>query len=85
MENHPIRHENPSYRLLISILLNGFITLLEVVGGILSNSLALISDAIHNLSDTLALILALVTNKVGGREPPIPHFRWNLMFAWIKQ
>ncbi len=69
MGNHPHRHENPSGRLFISILLNGLITLVEIVGGIFSNSLALISDAIHNLSDTLALILAWLANNVSGRKP----------------
>jgi cobalt-zinc-cadmium efflux system protein len=69
MGNHTIHHKNPSGRLLISILLNGLITLVEIVGGIFSNSLALISDAIHNLSDTLTLILAWVANKVGLKEP----------------
>jgi cobalt-zinc-cadmium efflux system protein len=69
MGNHTIQHKNPSGRLLISILLNGLITFVEIIGGIFSNSLALISDAIHNLSDTLALILAWIANKVGLREP----------------
>ena len=55
--------------MLISILLNGLITVTEIVGGIFSNSLALVSDAIHNLSDTLALMLAWVANRVGGRKP----------------
>jgi cobalt-zinc-cadmium efflux system protein len=62
-------HENPSGRLFISILLNGLITLVEIVGGIFSNSLALISDAIHNLGDTLALILAWLANNFSGRKP----------------
>jgi len=69
MGNHSHHHENPSGRLFISILLNGLITLVEIVGGIFSNSLALISDAIHNLSDTLALILAWLANSVSGRKP----------------
>lgn len=69
MGNHSHHHENPSGRLFISILLNGLITLVEIVGGIFSNSLALISDAIHNLSDTLALILAWLANNFRGRKP----------------
>ena len=69
MEHHSHRQENPSGRLLISILLNGLITLVEIGGGIFSNSLALISDAIHNLSDTLALILAWLANKFSGKKP----------------
>jgi len=68
MKNQVHHSVNPSGRLLISILLNGLITLTEIVGGILSNSLALISDAIHNLSDTLALTLAWIANRV-VRQP----------------
>jgi cobalt-zinc-cadmium efflux system protein len=60
---------NAAGRLLVSIVLNALITLTELVGGILSNSLALVSDAIHNLSDTLALVLARVANRVGERRP----------------
>ncbi len=70
MGNHAHHHHrDPSGRLLGSILLNGLITIAEITGGILSNSLALVSDAIHNLSDTLALILAWAANRIGGRKP----------------
>jgi cobalt-zinc-cadmium efflux system protein len=70
MEIHNHSHRTASSnRLLISIGLNALITLVEIAGGILSNSLALISDAIHNLSDTLALVLAWIANKIGERKP----------------
>jgi cobalt-zinc-cadmium efflux system protein len=62
-------HHNTGSRLLYSVLLNALITVLEIAGGIFSNSLALISDAIHNLSDTLALLLAWLANRVGKRRP----------------
>ena len=87
MGDHSKHRGNPSNRLLISILLNGSITLLEIAGGILSNSLALISDAIHNLSDTLALILAWVANKIGGKEPDVKrtfgYKRLEILSAFI--
>jgi len=69
MNKHSHSSGNPSVRLVISILLNAIITLVEISGGILSNSMALISDAIHNLSDTLALMLSWIANNVGGRKP----------------
>ncbi len=70
MDNHfHHQHSDSSGRLLLSILVNALITIVQIVGGILSNSLALISDAIHNLSDTLALMLAWFANKVGKRKP----------------
>lgn len=51
-------------RLLIAIGLNGFIFIVELIGGLLINSLALISDAMHNLSDFLALILSYVATHI---------------------
>jgi len=87
MENHSHRHENPSGRLLISIILNGLITLVEISGGIFSNSLALISDAIHNLGDTLALILAWLANRFSGRKPDarrtFGYKRFEILSAFI--
>lgn len=87
MINHSHYHENPSGRLFISILLNGLITLVEIVGGIFSNSLALISDAIHNLSDTLALILAWLANNFSGRKPntrrTFGYKRFEILSAFI--
>lgn len=52
---------------LIGILLNGGFIILEVVFGIFSNSLALLSDAGHNLSDVLGLVLAWVANELAKR------------------
>lgn len=43
------------FRLMVSLGLNLLITLSQVVGGILANSLGLLSDAAHNLSDVVAL------------------------------
>jgi cobalt-zinc-cadmium efflux system protein len=87
MKNHAPHPVNPSGRLLVSILLNGLITLTEIAGGILSNSLALISDAIHNLSDTLALTLAWIANRVGRRKPnarrTFGYKRFEILTAFI--
>jgi cobalt-zinc-cadmium efflux system protein len=48
-------------------LLNATITVAEIVGGILSGSLALLSDAIHNLSDTVAIALSYYANKIAQK------------------
>lgn len=55
-------------RLKFSILLNFLITLAEIIGGILSNSLALLSDSVHNLSDSLNLVASYIAIKIGERE-----------------
>ncbi|MCX6304562.1 MAG: cation diffusion facilitator family transporter [Bacteroidetes bacterium] len=87
MEKHHHNHKHAGSRLLLAILLNGLITLVEIAGGILSNSLALISDAIHNLSDTLALILAWLAGKAGARKPDqkrtYGYIRFEILSAFI--
>src|SRR5690554_6629311 len=50
------------------ILLNVVITASQLVGGILGNSMALISDAMHNLSDVAALIISLVAIILAKKE-----------------
>lgn len=57
----------PLSRLWASLGLTGGFMLAEVVGGILTGSLALISDAMHMLTDTAALAIALVAIHVGRR------------------
>jgi cobalt-zinc-cadmium efflux system protein len=54
--------------LFITILLNVGITVAQVIGGLLSGSMALLSDAAHNFSDVLSLIVSLVAEKLSGRE-----------------
>ncbi|MBN1533298.1 MAG: cation transporter [Spirochaetes bacterium] len=56
-------------RLLPVILLNSAITAAEYVGGTLSGSLALISDAGHNLSDVLSLMLGYAGERVSEARP----------------
>lgn len=64
---HDFEHMAPK-RLAISAVLNLVITIAQVVGGILSNSLSLLSDALHNFSDGMALVLAWVAQSVSGRK-----------------
>jgi cobalt-zinc-cadmium efflux system protein len=53
-----------SRNLLITIFLNGIITLFELLGGLFSHSLALISDSFHNFSDSASGFLAFYTYKL---------------------
>lgn len=54
--------------LLISIFLNIGITLAQVIGGLISGSLALLSDALHNFSDVVSLIISFIANKLVKKE-----------------
>ena len=72
MENqnqHNHTHGNLSASKYLGVtLLNGFITVVEVAGGIMSGSLSLLSDAAHNLGDTVSIMLSYFAWKIAGRE-----------------
>lgn len=65
--HHHNFNDSSTLKLWISIFLNLAITIAEFVGGILSNSLALLSDAVHNLNDTLSLAISLVARKISKK------------------
>ena len=65
---HIHKHEVKGNNLILSILLNLLITIAQVIGGIISGSLALISDALHNFSDVLSLVFSLVAPKLSRRK-----------------
>lgn len=54
-------------RLMWAIVVNVLLTAIQVIGGIVSGSLSLVADALHNLSDAGALGLALVARRVSRR------------------
>lgn len=70
---HIHKHEVRGKNLVYSILLNLLITAAQIVGGIISGSLALISDALHNFSDVLSLIFSLLAHKLSRRKASIDH------------
>ncbi|MER3353352.1 MAG: cation diffusion facilitator family transporter [Hoeflea sp. D1-CHI-28] len=56
-------------RVAIAIWANALLTVAQIVGGLLSGSLALIADALHNFSDMASLVIAFVARKVARRPP----------------
>jgi cobalt-zinc-cadmium efflux system protein len=59
--------------LFISVALNLGITVAQVIGGILSGSMALLSDALHNFSDVLSLLITYITYKLAKRKNTKEH------------
>lgn len=56
-------------RVMIALVITGLFMIVEVIGGIISGSLALLADAGHMLTDTMALALAAMAFKVSKRPP----------------
>jgi cobalt-zinc-cadmium efflux system protein len=65
---HTHQENNKESRLIISAGLNFATTVAQIIGGILSGSLSLISDALHNLSDTVALVISFFAVRLAKRK-----------------
>ena len=61
-------HEISGNNIKIAILLNVIITISQIFGGILSGSIALLTDALHNFSDVISLLLSWFTNRLAKRK-----------------
>jgi cobalt-zinc-cadmium efflux system protein len=66
----------------ITMLLNFLITVVEVIGGIYSGSLSLISDALHNFSDGIAIIITYIAMRL-GKKPRSLKYTFGLKRAEI--
>ena len=70
---HNHHHGDPSEigekRLWWAVGANMLLTIAQIVGGLISGSLSLVADALHNFSDAASLLIALVAIRI-GRKPP---------------
>jgi cobalt-zinc-cadmium efflux system protein len=71
----------------IAIFLNLFFTIIEIVGGLLTNSLALLSDALHDFGDTMTLLLAWFlenkSSKPADKKRTFGYKRLSLLSSFI--
>ncbi len=81
-DRHQVETDVSTARLMITMALNFVITITELIGGIFSGSLSLMSDALHNFSDGLAIIISYVAIRI-NRRPRAPHFTFGLKRAEI--
>ncbi|MGO3706468.1 MAG: cation diffusion facilitator family transporter [Mesonia hippocampi] len=74
-------------RLLFSILLNVGITLAQFIGGIISGSLSLLSDALHNFTDVISLVISYIAHKMAKKNASISrtfgYKRAEIMAAFV--
>jgi cobalt-zinc-cadmium efflux system protein len=74
--------ETSGGRLFVTMTLNFIITIAEVIGGIISGSLSLISDALHNFSDGIAIIISYIAIKLKA-QPKSSQYTFGLKRAEI--
>ncbi len=88
--NHDHSHAHTDLKgknLIISILLNILITISQVIGGLISGSLALLSDALHNFSDVLSLIISygatVLSKKKASSNKTFGYKRAEIIAAFV--
>ena len=70
MSNHSHHHHHgiSGKNIGITILLNIGIKVAQMIGGVISGSMALLTDALHNFSDVISLLLSYFTNRLAKRK-----------------
>ncbi|MGB4974359.1 MAG: cation diffusion facilitator family transporter [Cyclobacteriaceae bacterium] len=85
--DHHHHHDHAEGNIKVAFFLNLGFTIIEIVGGILTNSLAILSDALHDLGDSLSLGLSWYFQKISkkGRTPAFSfgYKRFSLLGAII--
>ncbi len=66
-QHGPPLQDTTGIRLLIILALNLAIPVAQIIGGLLANSVALISDAVYNFSDFVAVLISYVAYRIGRR------------------
>ncbi|MGB9696542.1 MAG: cation diffusion facilitator family transporter [Ignavibacteria bacterium] len=75
-------NEQSKGNIFITMLLNFLITVAEIIGGILSGSLSLISDALHNFSDGVSIIITYIAIRI-SKKPRTLKYTFGLKRAEI--
>lgn len=68
VDSHNHHHAKASGNLLYVFILNIFFNVVVIVGGILTNSVAILADSLHDLSDTISVGLAWVLEKISQKD-----------------
>lgn len=68
---HISGNDSTGRRLLITLVLNFVIPAVQIMGGLVANSMALISDAVHNFSDFTAILISYIAFRIGKRRASV--------------
>lgn len=84
---HPHAMQAGERRLILALLILGSFTVIEAVGGVFANSIALLAEAAHMLADSASLVLAVIAIRVGRRPASLRrtygHRRYQPLAAFM--
>ncbi len=80
-------HNIGSRRIGVAFFLNFSFTIIEFIGGLLTNSTAIMADAVHDLGDTISIGLAWWLSRISGKHPDdaftYGYYRFSLLGALV--
>ena len=80
-------HHSTTGNIKVAFWLNLSFSIVEFIGGFFTNSVAILSDALHDLGDSFSLLLALYFQKVSGKKRDAKYSygykRFSLLGAFI--
>ena len=66
--DHDHSHHHVTSNLTVAFWINLTFTIFEIIGGIFTNSIAVLSDAVHDLGDSISLLFSLIMEKVSKKS-----------------
>ena len=85
--HHHHDHSHDTGNIKVAFFLNLSFTIIEIIGGLMTNSMAILADALHDLGDSLSLGIAWFLEKVSGKKPDetftFGYARFSLLAAFI--
>ena len=86
-ESHHNHHHHTTENIKVAFFLNLSFTVIELVGGLLTNSMAILSDALHDLGDSVSLGLAWYFQRIAQKKSDLSYSygykRFSLLGAFI--
>lgn len=85
--HHHHHHHTGSKNILMAFFLNITFAVIEIIGGYMTNSMAIMSDALHDLGDSLALLFSYFAEKLSHKEADenytFGYRRFSILSAFI--
>ncbi len=84
MHNHSHNHNHQTGKnIALAFFLNFSFTIIELIGGLLTNSVAILSDALHDFGDSISLGMAWYFEKLAKRSPNAKYSYGYKRFALL--
>lgn len=85
--SHGHHHGSETGNIAVAFWLNFCFSIIELIGGLMTNSVAILADAMHDLGDSMAIAFAWVAAKISGKAPnqrySYGYRRWSLLSALV--